>query len=75
MANAHPVGMNTLLNVLIGLAMASVAVILITGVVTFMRGGDVNRRNSLKLLNLRVTAQAAALVLFVLAFLVARGSG
>lgn len=60
--------------VLAALASFAVLGILIFGVASFARGGEFNRRNSNKLMRLRLAAQFVAVVLIVaFAWLKARG--
>lgn len=64
--------MMALATVVLTLAVLIVASVLITGIITFMRGGEVDRRNSLKLMNMRVATQAATLLLLAIAILLIR---
>ena len=64
--------METVLNVLLVLALASVAAVLATGLAGFVVGGEFNRKYGNKLMRLRVATQAAA-VLILLALLLLRG--
>lgn len=66
--------MEMLLKILLGVALAAVFVVLATGVVSFMVGGDFNRKYANKLMRLRVATQAVAVVL-VLLLLFVRGMG
>ena len=50
------------LNLLLGLSLAAVLIVLLTGVAVFVKGGEVNKRWSTKLMGLRVATQAVALV-------------
>jgi hypothetical protein len=50
------------LNLLLGLSLAAVLIVLLTGVAVFVRGGETNRKWSTKLMSLRVATQAVALV-------------
>ncbi len=50
------------LNLLLGLALAAVVIVLLTGVAVFVKGGETNERWSTKLMSLRVATQAVALV-------------
>ena len=50
------------LNLLLGLALAAVVIVLLTGVAVFVKGGEVNKRWSTKLMSLRVATQAVALL-------------
>lgn len=65
--------MSTFLTIILALAALAVAAVLVTGIVSFMRGGEADRRQSLKLMNLRVAVQALALVLLVIAIVLGRG--
>jgi hypothetical protein len=55
--------MITILSILLGVALFAVVGVLMTGVVVFARGGEVNRRWSNRLMNLRVATQAVVVVL------------
>ncbi len=48
------------LSVLLGIAVTAVLGVLMTGVVIFARGGEINRRLGHRLMALRVAAQGAA---------------
>ena len=50
------------LNLLLGLALAAVVIVLLTGVAVFVKGGEVNKRWGNKLMSLRVATQAVALL-------------
>lgn len=50
------------LNLLLGLSLAAVLIVLLTGVAVFVRGGETNKKWSTKLMSLRVATQALALV-------------
>jgi hypothetical protein len=50
------------LNLLLGLALAAVVIVLLTGVAVFIKGGETNERWSTRLMSLRVATQAVALV-------------
>lgn len=54
------------LSILLGLAAAAVVGVLLTGVLVFARGGEINRRLSNRLMNLRVAGQAVAVLLLAL---------
>lgn len=54
--------METVLNILLGLAMVSVLGVLATGLASFAMGGEFNRKYGNKLMRLRVAAQAFALL-------------
>lgn len=64
--------METLLQVLLGVTMAAVVVVLFSGIVSFIAGGEFNRKYANKLMRARVAAQAVAVIL-LLALLVMRG--
>ena len=51
---------------LIGLGLASVVIVLATGIVGMLRGGEFNRRNANKLMRLRVATQATTILLFAI---------
>lgn len=57
--------MGDVLNILILLAIAAVAITLGFGIYSLYRGGDFARSNSNKLMRLRVALQALAIVLLV----------
>jgi hypothetical protein len=63
--------MATIFIILTGFFMAATLVILGVGVVGMGKGGDFNRRNSNKLMRMRVICQGLAIASFVL-YLVAR---
>ncbi|KAF0143360.1 MAG: hypothetical protein FD153_506 [Rhodospirillaceae bacterium] len=65
--------MMTLATVILTLAVLVVAGVLTTGIVTFMHGGAINQRNSLKLMNVRVATQGIAVLLLAAAILLIRG--
>lgn len=66
--------MQLFLNILLGVAMAAVVIVLGTGLVGFIIGGEFNRKYANKLMRLRVATQAiAVLILLLLLFL--RGTG
>jgi hypothetical protein len=54
---------------LMAAAMAAVAGVLVVGLVSMIRGGTFNERNANRLMRARLYLQAAALGLFVLAFI------
>lgn len=62
--------MVTVLSVLLVLSLAAVLAVLMTGVVTFARGGAANQRHANRLMNLRVATQALAVLLLALIVLV-----
>lgn len=61
--------MTAVLNILLGLGLIAVLVILMTGVVVFARGGQVNRRWSLRLMQMRVAMQMIIIIILALLFL------
>ena len=66
--------MQLFLNILLGVAMAAVVIVLGTGLVGFILGGEFNRKYANRLMRLRVATQAiAVLILLLLLFL--RGTG
>ncbi len=66
--------MQLFLNILLGVAMAAVVIVLGTGLVGFIIGGEFNRKYANRLMRLRVATQAiAVLILLLLLFL--RGTG
>ena len=62
--------MEIILQILLGIAMVAVVVVLMTGVVGFIAGGEFNRKYANKLMRLRVATQAVALILLLLLLLV-----
>jgi len=62
--------MESLLQVLLGVALVAVFLVLVTGVVSFVMGGEFNKKYGNKLMRLRVATQAAAVVLVLLLLLV-----
>ena len=63
--------MSTMFLILMALAMAGVLVSLFTGLVSMARGGEFDRRNSNKLMRMRVLFQGLALLLFAAALMAA----
>ena len=63
--------METLLHILLGLALVGVLGVLATGLVSFIVGGEFNRKYANKLMRLRVATQGFAL-LILLALLLLR---
>ena len=66
--------MQLFLNILLGVAMAAVVIVLGTGLVGFIIGGEFNRKYANKLMRLRVATQAIA-ILILLLLLALRGTG
>lgn len=62
-------GMTNVLSVLLLVALLAVLAVLMTGVVIFARGGEINKRWSLRLMNLRVATQAVAVLILGLLIL------
>jgi len=62
-------GMVNALSILLMIALAAVLIVLATGVIVFVRGGDFNRRNATRLMNLRVATQAVAVLILGLLLL------
>jgi hypothetical protein len=67
--------MSKILEYAVGVVMALVVAVLITGVVSMFKGGDFNKKYSNKLMRLRVALQALALVLFAIFMLFFRSHG
>ena len=63
--------METVLNILLGIALVSVLGVLATGLASFAMGGEFNRKYGNKLMRLRVASQASA-VLTLLGLLLLR---
>jgi hypothetical protein len=61
--------MATTFSVLVGIALVGVVLILTMGILTFVRGGEFNRRWGGRLMNFRVAAQGLVLLLLVFLFL------
>jgi hypothetical protein len=55
--------MNTFLFILIGLALLSVAAVLVLGLVSMTKGGEFNKKYGNKLMQARVIMQGVAIVL------------
>ncbi|MEO1193243.1 MAG: twin transmembrane helix small protein [Pseudomonadota bacterium] len=55
--------------VLMIIAMVVTLVVLFTGLISFARGGEFNRKHGNKLMRWRVTAQGVAIAMFLLAVL------
>ena len=66
--------METVLHILLGLALVGVVAVLAPGVISLMVGGEFNRKYANKLMRLRVATQAFA-VLVLLALLLLRSFG
>ena len=61
--------MSTLLNVLLGIALAGTAVVMLTGIFSMARGGEFNRKYGNVLMRWRVGLQGCALLLLILVML------
>lgn len=66
--------MENVFTVLLGLALVAVLVVLATGLVAFIAGGEFNKKYANKIMRLRVATQAIA-VLLLLALLLLRALG
>jgi hypothetical protein len=64
--------MEAFVQVLLGVTMIAVVVVLFTGIISFIAGGEFNRKYANKLMRARVAAQAVAVVL-LLVLLIMRG--
>lgn len=65
--------MNGFVATLMIVAMLATLGVLLVGLFSMARGGDFDRRNSNRLMRLRVIMQGAAVLLFLLLILVMRG--
>tara|TARA_R110000868_G_scaffold42479_8_gene143664 strand:- start:1276 stop:1488 length:213 start_codon:yes stop_codon:yes gene_type:complete len=65
--------MELTLNILLGVALVAVVLVLATGLVGFVAGGEFNRKYANKLMRLRVATQAFA-VIILLALLFFKGA-
>lgn len=65
---------NDPLSIVVLVAVAVVAVILLTGIGSFAKGGEFNRKNANRLMRWRIYAQAIAVALILL-FLYLRSGG
>ena len=61
--------MDSFLNILMGLSLATVVIILFAGLITMARGGEYNKDNANKFMRYRVLAQGIALAVFMIALL------
>jgi Hypoxia induced protein conserved region len=59
--------------ILVIIAVASVAVILLTGIGGFAKGGDFNRKHANRIMRWRIYAQAVAIALILLFVYMRRG--
>ncbi len=67
--------MDSLLPIVLIIAMAAVLVVLLTGVIGMAVGGNFNRRYGNRLMRARVGLQLIAVVIFVLLLLTLRSKG
>lgn len=65
--------MESFLSALIVVALIAVFAVLATGIVGMLRGGEFNRKYGNKLMRARVAAQALAIALVVVLYLLNRG--
>jgi hypothetical protein len=65
--------MASLLNTLVGIALAGTLVVLFAGVFAMARGGEFNRKWGNKLMRARVATQGLAILLLFALFLINRG--
>ncbi len=65
--------MESLLSIVIGIALVAVLAVLGVGVFAMLRGGDFNRKYGNKLMRARVAAQALAIALVFALYLLNRG--
>jgi hypothetical protein len=70
--NTYLLTMESALTVLIPIVVGATLLILIAGVVSMLRGGNFNARNSNKLMRLRVVSQLVAVLLIGAFFLLAK---
>ncbi len=57
--------MELFLNILLLVVMAAVLIVLATGLISFVAGGEFNRKYANKLMQLRVATQAAAVAILL----------
>jgi len=62
--------MESMLKLLLGLALVAVVGVLATGIVGFIKGGEFNRKYGNRLMRFRVGCQAIAVILILLLVLV-----
>jgi hypothetical protein len=58
--------MSNILTILLFVAMGITLIVLFTGLISMARGGEFNRKNSNRLMRLRVLFQGIAVLLFIL---------
>ena len=66
-------GMNAVFPILIAVALLATLAVLLTGVVSMVKGGDFNRRHGNRLMRWRVALQGSAVLLILIALLLGRG--
>lgn len=66
--------METLLVILLAISLLAVLGVLFTGLFAFVKGGEFHRKHGNRLMQLRVTAQAMAVVLVLLLVLIRTAS-
>jgi len=66
------VKMQSILSVLIPIAVAATLLVLIVGVISMLRGGNFNAKNSNRLMRLRVLSQLVAILLIGAFFLLSK---
>lgn len=59
-------------HIVIGLLMLATLGVLIFGIVTMMRGGEANRKNSNRLMTIRVWLQGATILLLGIMFMMSK---
>ncbi|PZP54222.1 MAG: twin transmembrane helix small protein [Micavibrio aeruginosavorus] len=64
--------MNSILTIMIAVAMLSVLAVLAIGIAGFVQGGEFNKKYGNKLMQARVVLQGVALALIALAFLLSQ---
>ncbi len=55
------------MKIAVTLAVLAVILVLVTGVIVMLRGGEINRKHANKLMQLRVATQAVAVVIIMVA--------
>lgn len=70
MSDSGGLSLMTLATMILTPAVLVVVGVLVIGIILFMCGGEINRRHGLKLMNMRVATQAAALLLVTIILLI-----
>jgi hypothetical protein len=65
--------MSDVLTILLFVAMGVTLIVLIAGLVSMARGGEFNRRNSNRLMRLRVLFQGIAVLIFIVLIFILKG--